>query len=98
MTNADILNLLLIDLGFIKVDTNRQDQLEQLIDSAVAFIQREGLSLSAPYTVEQAQLIEMYAAYLFRKRDTAEGMPRMLRWALNNAIFSQAGGGGNASQ
>lgn len=98
MTKADILNLLLIDLGFVQVDTNREAQLEQDINAAVAFIQEEGVSLSAPYTVKQAQLIEMYAAYLFRKRNTAEGMPRMLRWALNNAILSQAGGGGNASQ
>ena len=45
-------------------------------------------------SLEDAQLILMYAAYLFRKRATDEGMPRMLRWALNNRIFS--GGGGSA--
>lgn len=98
MTDADILQLLQTDLGYIQVDEAREKQLQQLIDVAVGFIRREGLTLSAPYTVEQAQLIEMYAAYLFRKRDTADAMPRMLRWALNNAILSQAGGGGNAAE
>ena len=98
MTDADILSLLNTDLGFIQPDAARATQLQQLIAAAVAFIQREGLALSAPYTVEQAQIIEMYAAYLFRKRDTGDGMPRMLRWALNNAILAQSGGGGSAAQ
>ena len=36
-----------------------------------------------------AQLVEMYAAYLYRKRREATAeMPRMLRWALNNRVFS----------
>ena len=30
----------------------------------------------------------MYAGWLWRRRDTMEGMPRMLRWALNNKVFS----------
>lgn len=98
MTDADILSLLNTDLGFIQPDAARTAQLQQLIAAAVSFMQREGLALSAPYTVEQAQLIEMYAAYLFRKRDTGDGMPRMLRWALNNAILAQAGGGSSAAQ
>lgn len=40
--------------------------------------------------------MEMYAAYLVRKRATEEAMPRMLRWALNNRLFSQKAGGGDA--
>ena len=31
----------------------------------------------------------MYAAYLWRSRTTGEGMPRMLRYALNNRLFSR---------
>ena len=49
--------------------------------------QREGIALAE--TLEDAQLVEMYAAYLVRKRATTEPMPRMLRWALNNRLFSQ---------
>ena len=36
-----------------------------------------------------SQLVVMYAAWLWRKRDTGEGMPRMLRYALNQRVFSQ---------
>ena len=56
-----------------------------------AFITREGITLED--TVEDLQLGEMYAAYLVRKRNTTEAMPRMLRWALNNRLFSQKSGG-----
>ena len=52
------------------------------------------------YEFDDANLIVMYAAYLYRNRvNDAEagyktklsstGMPRMLRYALNNRIFSQ---------
>jgi hypothetical protein len=34
-------------------------------------------------------LVVMYAAWLWRKRDNMEGMPRMLRYALNNRIFQE---------
>lgn len=70
-------------------DITRTAQLQQLLSVAQQFIAREGVTLSVPYTAEDAQLIVMYAAYLFRKRATEEPMPRMLRWALNNRIFSE---------
>ena len=52
------------------------------------------------YETEDANLIVMYAAYLYRNRVTdsiggyttalsATGMPRMLRYALNQRIFSK---------
>ena len=63
--------------------------MEQYIAAAKEFIEREGVALAAPYSAEDGQLIIMYAAYLFRKRDSDTGMPRMLRWALNNRIFSR---------
>ncbi len=90
MTQPELLSLLKIDLGII--GDAYDPQLQQLIEAARAFIRREGVELGD--SLEDAQLILMYAAYLFRKRATDEGMPRMLRWALNNRIFS--GGGGSA--
>ena len=78
------MTLLKIDLGII--GTAYDPQLEQLLSAAQSFITREGVTLTD--SVEDAQLIIMYAAYLYRKRATDEGMPRMLRWALNNRIFS----------
>lgn len=90
MTQQALMTLLKIDLGII--GTAYDPQLEQLLSAAQSFITREGVTLTD--SVEDAQLIIMYAAYLYRKRATDEGMPRMLRWALNNRIFS--GGGTDA--
>lgn len=37
-------------------------------------------------------LVEMYAAYLYRRRrEENVQMPRCMRWALNNRLFSQKG-------
>jgi hypothetical protein len=34
------------------------------------------------------QLIIMYAGWLWRKRESGDGMPRMVKRALNDAVFS----------
>lgn len=83
--------LLQVDLGELYPTDERKNYLSQVIDAAIAFITREGITLED--TVEDLQLVEMYAAYLVRKRNTTEAMPRMLRWALNNRLFSQKSGG-----
>jgi len=93
LTQADLLKLLQADLNQLMPDETRLAQLTHLIDTAIQLIQREGASVTEPYSPEDGQLIVMYAAYLFRKRATNEGMPRMLRWALNNRIFSEKAGG-----
>lgn len=89
MTDADILKILQSDLNFLVVDEPLKVQLTHYIDTAKSLIQREGVTLVAPFSVEDGELIEMYAAYLFRKRATGEAMPRMLRWALNNRLFGE---------
>ena len=89
MTDADILKILQSDLNFLVMDEPLKAQLNHYIDTAKALIQREGVTLVAPFSVEDGELIEMYAAYLFRKRATGEAMPRMLRWALNNRLFGE---------
>nr|DAH56692.1 MAG TPA: Head Tail Connector Protein [Caudoviricetes sp.] len=91
MTAANVLPLLQVDLGELYPTDERKNYLSQVIDAAIAFITREGITLED--TVEDLQLVEMYAAYLVRKRNTTEAMPRMLRWALNNRLFSQKSGG-----
>lgn len=91
MTAANVLPLLQVDLGELYLTAERKNYLLQVIDAALAFIAREGITLED--TVEDLQLVEMYAAYLVRKRNTTEAMPRMLRWALNNRLFSQKSGG-----
>lgn len=85
-----ILGRLKIDLG---ITTTAYDyRLLQYIESAKLMIQREGATLSLEsesYSEEDVMLVVMYAAWMWRRRDTGEGMPRMLRYALNNKIFSE---------
>lgn len=89
MTYEIILSLLQIDLGEMNPDENRKAFLLHTIKAAESFITREGIELND--NAEDQSLVEMYAAYLIRKRDKAEGMPRSLRWTLNNRLFSQKG-------
>lgn len=79
--------MLQVDLGELYPNEQRAAYLTQAISAAQAFIMREGVALTD--SIEDGQLVEMYAAYLVRKRATTEPMPRMLRWALNNRLFSQ---------
>lgn len=63
------------------------DRLLAYIQTAQARITEEGAELTD--SVEDSQLTIQYAAWLWSKRDTGEGMPRMLRYALNNRILSR---------
>lgn len=87
MTNAEILTMLQVDLGELYPTAERQAFLSQAISAAQEYIRKEGITLTD--SPGDGQLVEMYAAYLIRKRATAEAMPRMLRWALNNRLFGQ---------
>ena len=87
MTDAEILTMLQADLGVLFASEPRKAYLQQCITSAREYITREGVTLTD--SVGDGQLVEMYAAYLVRKRATNEPMPRMLRWALNNRLFSE---------
>lgn len=81
-----ILEMLKVELG---ISTNAYDTvLNKIIEYSVDEIQREGTVLDLS-TVSDTTLVSMYAAWLWRKRETGEGMPRMLRYALNNRVFSQ---------
>lgn len=84
-TMETALQMVKVDLG-IKA-TAYNERLTQYIESSKAAIEREGASLSD--AVEDIQLVAMYAGWLWRKRDTGEGMPRNLRWMLNNRILSE---------
>lgn len=84
---ATILAALKVDIG-IKSTTAYDERLSQIIQSSYASIVREGATLNVD-SLEDAQLVVMYAAWIWRRRDTGEGMPRMLRYQLNNRIFSE---------
>lgn len=93
MNDERILALLQSDLGELFISEDRKTYLLQIINAATAMIEREGIVFES--TAEDEQLVEMYAAYLVRKRASNEGMPRMLRYALNNRLFSQKARGIN---
>lgn len=89
MDDAAILAALKIDLQ-ISTDAADSGLLIPLIQTAKQYIETEGIVLD--YTLEgDGMLVEMYAAYLYRSRTDEKGMPRMLRYALNNRLFQQKG-------
>mgnify|MGYP003437023742 CR=1 FL=1 len=83
--NNTILELLKVDLGIS--GTAYDSRLTSLIEAAKESIKREGANLTD--SAGDNQLVVMYAGWLWRNRDTQTGMPRMLRFQLNNRIFSE---------
>lgn len=88
-----------------KVNSVNDGYLSQLIEASILEIEREGVVLAyteeSGYSIDDGNLIVMYAAYLYRCRvpstegyQTAalnpQGMPYMLRIALNNRLMYQA--------
>lgn len=90
------MNPLEIILAMIQADLNIYNPppatltyLNQLVDVAQAEIRKEGILLDLQ-KLDDCQTVGMYAAYLYRRRAAPNNeMPRMLRWRLNNALFSQ---------
>ena len=80
--------MLKTDLGILTT-TAYDTRLAQLLTAAESAIIKEGASTLDASDVSDMQLIVMYAAWLWRKRDTGDGMPRMLRLAINNRVFSE---------
>lgn len=86
MDSGVILQMLKLDIGM--VTTAYDARLLAIIRAAIAAIQTEGITLD-PEREDDMQLVIMYSAWLWRRRDSMDAMPRMLRWALNNRLFSQ---------
>ena len=96
MDAATMLSMLKVDLGIV---TEAYDaRLTQYIQAAAEEITREGAStLDASSSVTDAMLVTQLAAYMWRARDAAPGtgsaaatgMPRWLRYAINNRIFAE---------
>lgn len=101
MTDQDLLAMLKANLE--KRNSINDEYLTQLINVAKTEITREGITLPvSEYSMDEANIIVMYAGYLYNMRRPAEGrvdtlnpqgMPYMLRYALNNMLFSQKMGG-----
>lgn len=86
MNESTMLQMLKIDLG---ITTPAYDErLLQYLTSAKDAIKKEGITLDDSI-VSDGNLVVMYAGWMWRKRDTNEGIPRMLRWQLNNRLFDE---------
>ena len=86
MNTTTMLEMLKIDLG---ISTTAYDaRLTQYLAAAADAIKTEGITLDDTLASD-GNLQVMYAAWLWRKRDTGEGMPRMLRYLLNNRLFAE---------
>ena len=89
MTRDDILDMVKLNL---QIAGNAFDEYieDLIIPAAEAEIAREGITLDFENSIGDANLLVMYAGYLYRRRaDSDAGMPRMLRYALNNRLFAQ---------
>ena len=86
MTDTDKLAMLKIDLGI--TNNHYDERLEQYLTFAANEIKREGIKLLADDLTDDNLQI-MYAAWMWRKRQDGDEMPRMLRYALNNRLMSQ---------
>lgn len=86
MNDTTLLEMLKVDLG---ISTNAYDtRLAQYLVTAENAITTEGVTIDRA-SIGDCTLVIMYAAWLWRKRDSGEGMPRMVRYELNNRLFSE---------
>jgi hypothetical protein len=81
----------------LQISASQYDEyLMNMIKLAEKEIKKEGIvieeSEKSGFSIEDGMLIQMYAAYLYRKRkEQVVAMPRSLRYMLNNTLFSQKG-------
>ena len=92
MADSTMLSMLKTDLG-ISTSTAYNTRLEQLLTVAQQAIIEEGASTLDASDPLDMQLIVMYAAWQWRRRDSMDGMPRSLRYQLNRRIFAEKAGG-----
>ena len=82
-----LLSMLKTDIGITA--TAYDERLKQYIQTAYKNIKAEGAQTLDVENVEDAQLVVMYAAWMWRRRDSGDGMPRMVRYALNNRVLGE---------
>ena len=85
MNTNTMLVALKVDLGI--TTTAYDERLTQILNSATEYIEAEGITLED--NIEDGNIVVMYASWLWQKRKENIGMPRMLRWAMNNRLFTE---------
>ena len=103
MTTAELLTMLEANLEIITdymdstAKTAKETELTQYLTAAQSYIAREGITLDLT-NIGDCMLTVLYAGWLYEKRrDNSAGMPRMLRWNLNNRLFSEKVGAADAT-
>lgn len=88
MQRGQQLDILKMDLQIMQ--DLHDEYLTKLLELAESDIKKEGIKLDE--SLEGSMVVIHYAAYLFRRRAGNEtGMPRYLRYELNNMLMSQKG-------
>lgn len=89
-TLATCLSLFKLDKG---ITHNLRDALfTNLIKTAETELSKMGVSFSTTaLTVEDMQLIVDYSAWQYRKRQEDIGLPRNLRFRINNRVIQKVG-------
>ena len=86
MTNQEIRDMLKIDLGITV--SNYDARLDAIILSAERDITAAGVTIDLD-DPRHVQVVIIYAAWQWRRRDTGAAMPPMVRRAVNNLVFGQ---------
>lgn len=85
MLESQLLEMLKIDLGITA--SAYDSRLLNCIETAKQNVVAEGVSDLNMSDISDANLVLMYAGWTWRRRDTMDAMPRMLRWQLNNRVM-----------
>lgn len=83
---SSLLSALKIDL--LITTESFDSRLTQYLRYAYEAIGDTGITLAVTNERDK-QLVIMYAAWMWRRRDSGEAMPRMIQYALHNRLFSQ---------
>ncbi len=94
MTNEQITSI----LAALKVDlqmstTAYDERLKQIIKSSYENIVAMGAQSLDVDEDRDREIVIKYAAWTWRRRESGEGMPRMLALDLNNRIFGEKANG-----
>lgn len=87
MTDNEMLGALKVDIGL--TSDAYDERLRAYLEAAEQRIAREGVTIDKS-DIDHVETIIMYAHWMWSKRDSGEGMPRMVRYQLNNLIFHEA--------
>lgn len=90
MASAAAMALLKADLGRTgPIPDDVTKLMEQKLDASAQALMERGIKVDESNALD-IDLLVMYAAWLYRKRDTGAELPMMIRQAINNAQVSRA--------